>query len=135
MSNLVYNSSKLSLSLAAKRDDEEEAQLSPYLSVSLLPFVLRTSVWIFADMEELGLRPSVSIVSMVGKGERVRIRAKPANEFDGVSSVASGEEETSRDDAVDVVKDVANEDEEASSDVKVVGSSFLQARILRVAVM
>ncbi|KAJ7005741.1 hypothetical protein NC653_005151 [Populus alba x Populus x berolinensis] len=44
MSNLVYNSSKLSLSLAAKRDDEEEAQLSPYLSVSLLPFVLRTSV-------------------------------------------------------------------------------------------
>ncbi|KAJ6893820.1 hypothetical protein NC652_027789 [Populus alba x Populus x berolinensis] len=44
MSNLVYNSSKLSLSLAAKRDDEEEAQLSPCLSVSLLPFVLRTTV-------------------------------------------------------------------------------------------
>ena len=52
-----------------------------------------------------------------------------------MNSVARGEEETSRDDEVDVVKDVANEDEEASCDVKVVGSSFLQERILKVAMM
>ncbi|KAJ6926229.1 hypothetical protein NC651_010610 [Populus alba x Populus x berolinensis] len=116
-------------------------------------------------MEELGLHPSVWIVNMVGsvfqrlgmtdkneklkknnthhqngftdasEGKRVRIRAKPATECGGVNSFARGEEETSRDDEVDVVKDVANEDEEASCDVKVVGSSFLQARILRVAMM
>jgi len=105
---------------------------------------------IFADMEELGLRPSVSIVNMVGnvfqrlgmmdkyeklkkkypppkwiyryiKGKRVRVRAKNDNEAGDVNSVASGDEEASHDDELDGINDVASGDEEASHDNKLDG--------------
>ncbi|KAJ6960827.1 hypothetical protein D5086_031288 [Populus alba] len=105
---------------------------------------------IFADMEELGLRPSVSIVNMVGnvfqrlgmmdkyeklkkkypppkwiyryiKGKRIRVRAKNDNEVGDVNSVASGDEEASHDDELDGINDVASGDEEASLDNKLDG--------------
>jgi hypothetical protein len=101
-------------------------------------------------MEELGLRPSVSIVNMVGnvfqrlgmmdkyeklkkkypppkwiyryiKGKRVRVRAKNDNEAGDVNSVASGDEEASHDDELDGINDVASGDEEASHDESEVG--------------
>ena len=101
-------------------------------------------------MEELGLRPSVSIVNMVGnvfqrlgmmdkyeklkkkypppkwiyryiKGKRVRVRAKNDNEVGDVNSVASGDEEASHDNKLDGINDVASEDEEAFHDESEVG--------------
>jgi hypothetical protein len=101
-------------------------------------------------MEELGLRPSVSIVNMVGnvfqrlgmmdkyeklkkkypppkwiyryiKGKRVRVRAKNDNEAGDVNSVASGDEEASHDNKLDGINDVASEDEEAFHDESEVG--------------
>ena len=101
-------------------------------------------------MEELGLRPSVSIVNMVGnvfqrlgmmdkyeklkkkypppkwiyryiKGKRIRVRAKNDNEVGYVNSVASGDEEASHDDELDGINDVASEDEEAFHDESEVG--------------
>lgn len=101
-------------------------------------------------MEELGLRPSVSIVNMVGnvfqrlgmmdkyeklkkkypppkwiyryiKGKRVRVRAKNDNEVGDVNSVASGDEEGSHDDELDGINDVASGEEEASHDNKLDG--------------
>ncbi|KAJ6735343.1 hypothetical protein OIU79_002414 [Salix purpurea] len=96
---------------------------------------------IFADMEELGIRPSVSIVNMVGnvfqrlgmmdkyeklkkkypppkwiyryiKGKRIKVRAKNDNE--GGDAVNSGDE-------LDGINDVASEDEEAFRDESEVG--------------
>ncbi|KAJ6684073.1 hypothetical protein OIU85_007737 [Salix viminalis] len=72
---------------------------------------------IFADMEELGIRPSVSIVNMVGNvfqrlGKRIKVRAKNDNE--GGDAVNSGDE-------LDGINDVASEDEEAFRDESEVG--------------
>ncbi|KAG7973581.1 hypothetical protein I3843_06G003600 [Carya illinoinensis] len=94
---------------------------------------------IFADMEELGVRPNVSIVSMVGnvfkelgmmdkynklkkkypppkweyryiKGKRIKIKAKHLEEFDGSNEDASRHEKT------DQTLNVTHEEAETSSE-------------------
>ncbi|KAJ6369414.1 hypothetical protein OIU76_027782 [Salix suchowensis] len=93
---------------------------------------------IFADMEELGIRPSVSIVNMVGNVFQRLV----GDELDGINDVASEDEEIFRDESevgiridagVDLkgahdANEVSVETNLSSKDTSVEATSFLSER-------